>query len=240
MNAPELTDRDDRLIIDLLGDYFDPACVSFKPLTRPGQGGKCQVVAYVDARDVIERLNAVLGWRWQDTYTVLPNHSVQCTLAIEFGGQWIARTDVGSESEQPDAGDKIKAAHSDALKRAAVKWGIGMYLYRLPRMYAEWDQQARKLKTRPALPTWAIPEMCRDAGGRLAEEVVKLAVAACDKTGTPMAKAIGRALDKYGYKEGHDLACVQKRHALKMKTDFAEWIAAIAREPVKAGAGKPA
>jgi hypothetical protein len=34
------------------------------------------------------------------------------------------RTDVGSRSEQPDGGDRLKAAFSDALKRAAVKFGI--------------------------------------------------------------------------------------------------------------------
>jgi len=58
-----------------------------------------------------------------------------CRLRIKLGDRWISKTDVGSPSEQPDVGDRLKAAFSDALKRAAVKFGIGRYLYRLS---AQW------------------------------------------------------------------------------------------------------
>jgi hypothetical protein len=36
-------------------------------------------------------------------------------------GTTIVKTDVSSPSEQRDDGDKLKAAFSDALKRAAIK-----------------------------------------------------------------------------------------------------------------------
>ena len=68
------------------------------------------------------------------------------------------KTDVGSPSEQPDDGDKLKAAFSDALKRAAIKLGIGRYLYRLPRQWVDYDPQARQFKNMPTLPAWALPQ----------------------------------------------------------------------------------
>jgi hypothetical protein len=40
----------------------------------------------------------------------------------------LTKVDVGGPSEQPDGGDWLKAAFSDALKRAAVKFGVGRHL----------------------------------------------------------------------------------------------------------------
>src|SRR5204863_464715 len=53
--------------------------------------------------------------------------------------------------------DRLKSAFSDALKRAAVKLGIGRYLYRLPLQWVEYDAQTRQLKGAPKLPDWAQP-----------------------------------------------------------------------------------
>ena len=71
--------------------------------------------------------------------------------------RFVRETDVGSPSEQPDDGDKLKAAFSDALKRAAIKLGIGRYLYRLPRQWVDYDPQQRQFVRPPQLPTWALP-----------------------------------------------------------------------------------
>jgi hypothetical protein len=55
-------------------------------------------------------------------------------------------------SEQPDGGDRLKAAFSDALKRAAVKYGVGRYLYRLPSQWVDYDPQRRQFKTTLLVP----------------------------------------------------------------------------------------
>ena len=68
--------------------------------------------------------------------------------------------DVGAPSEQPDGGDRLKAAFSDALKRAAVKFGIGRYLYRLPQQW---------VRLRPGEE--AVPAHAVAAGLRAADEV---------------------------------------------------------------------
>jgi hypothetical protein len=103
---------------------FDPAEIRFKPAVVTGN--RALALAYVDARAIQNRLDEVLGVDgWQDDYECLPDGSVVCRLRLKIGGEWITKVDVGGPSEQPDGGDRLKAAFSDALKRAAVKFGVG-------------------------------------------------------------------------------------------------------------------
>src|SRR5262249_31196354 len=80
-----------------------------------------------------------------------------CRLRLRIGNRWITKVDVGGPSEQPDGGDRLKAAFSDALKRAAVKFGVGRYLYRLPSQWLDYDPQKRQFTRTPTLPEWALP-----------------------------------------------------------------------------------
>src|SRR6185312_9684284 len=106
-----------------------------------------------------DRLDEVLGVEnWQDEYVLLPDGSVTCKLQLKIGDGWVSKMDVGSPSEQPDGGDRLKAAFSDALKRAAVKFGIGRYLYRLPLQWADYDPVKKQIVQPPQLPAFAIPQ----------------------------------------------------------------------------------
>lgn len=121
---------------------------------RPGatSGNKAMVLFYIDARAVQERLDAVVGCEnWQDSYQVLPDHSVLCKLSIRINGEWISKEDAGKVSAQPDGGDRNKSAFSDALKRAAIKWGIGRFLYRVVAPWAEINDKKRFVNT-PRFP----------------------------------------------------------------------------------------
>jgi hypothetical protein len=116
------------------------------------KGNRALAVAYVDARAIMDRLDSVFGeGGWQDRYEALPIGGVVCTLRVKVGAEWIEKSDVGSLSEQPDEGDRLKAAFSDALKRAAVKLGIGRYLYRLQPQWVEYDPKTRQFKSAPKL-----------------------------------------------------------------------------------------
>jgi hypothetical protein len=122
---------------------------------RPGaiSGNRALALPYVDARVIMDRLDAVLGAaNWSDDYQFLEGGSVLCRLSIRLGDEWVCKADVGGQSEQPDDGDRHKAAVSDALKRAAVKFGIGRYLYRLPQQWTDWDPAKKKWARQPALP----------------------------------------------------------------------------------------
>jgi hypothetical protein len=139
-----------------LAEPFDPDEVHFKP--QIVSGNRALAIAYADARTIQDRLDEVLGVDgWQDAYRVLPDGSVICRLRLRLGGEWITKMDVGSQSEQPDGGDRIKAAFSDALKRVAVKFGIGRYLYRLPSQWVDYDPKRKQFTGKPQLPSWAIP-----------------------------------------------------------------------------------
>lgn len=148
-------EADSKLWADL-AEPFDPAEVKWKPAMV--KGDRCMVLCYIDARCVMDRLDEVLGPDcWQDDYEVLNDGACVCRLKVRLGGEWIVKTDVGSESEQPDEHDRRKASFSDALKRAAVKLGIGRYLYRLPQQWVDYDAKAKRPATRPQLPAWAVP-----------------------------------------------------------------------------------
>ena len=82
-------------------------------------------VAYIDARDVMDLLDEVVGAGvWQDKYYEVKTN-LFCSIGILIGDDWVWKTDCGTESNV----DKQKGEASDAFKRAAVKWGIGRFLY---------------------------------------------------------------------------------------------------------------
>jgi hypothetical protein len=143
-------------ITEALAEPFAPEEVRFKPAVV--SGNRALALAYVDARAIQDRLDDVLGVAgWQDDYECLTDGSVVCRLRLRLGEEWVTKVDVGGPSEQPDSGDRVKAAFSDALKRAAVKFGIGRYLYRLPSQWLDWDAQRRQFSKTPVLPSWAMP-----------------------------------------------------------------------------------
>ncbi|MGL4554956.1 MAG: Rad52/Rad22 family DNA repair protein [Gemmataceae bacterium] len=147
--APEAADVN--AIAEALARPFSRDEVHWKPQTV--KDNRALVVAFVDARVIQDRLDDVLGvMGWQDGYEPLPDGSVVCRLKIRIGGEWITKEDVGGQSEQPDEGDRRKAAFSDALKRAAVKFGIGRYLYRLKPQWVDYDAQKRRITGTPVLP----------------------------------------------------------------------------------------
>jgi hypothetical protein len=148
--------NDTHPIAERLAATFPASEVRWEPQTV--SGNRALAICYIDARAVIDRLDDVLGIDgWTDAYELLPYGAVVCTLKAKIGNDWITKQDVGGPSEQPDDGDRRKAAFSDALKRAAVKLGIGRYLYRCPRQWIDYDPQKRQFTSTPALPPSALP-----------------------------------------------------------------------------------
>lgn len=92
-------------------------------------GKKAMALAYIDARDVRERLNAAVGpANWQCEHYECGGGRLGCRLSIRIDGEWISKTDGAGET----AVEAEKGAFSTALKRAGVAWGIGEYLYDMP------------------------------------------------------------------------------------------------------------
>lgn len=88
-------------------------------------GASC--VAYIDARDVQDLLDDVLGCDgWQCNYTEHKGN-LFCSLGVYSNEkkEWLYKSDCGTESNV----EKQKGEASDAFKRAAVMWGVGRFLY---------------------------------------------------------------------------------------------------------------
>ncbi len=130
---------------------FPAGDVKLKPKRPKGcPDNRCLAMSYIDARLVMDRLDDVLGVDgWQDEYTPLPDGSVLCRLTVHIEGVAVTRSDVGSPSEQSGGGDRLKAAFSDSLKRTAVKFGIGRYLYAIPAIWMDYDPTTKRIVVRP-------------------------------------------------------------------------------------------
>ena len=111
-----------KTLLTQLKNPFDPRLVKW----RVGGGGK--QFAYVDARDVMKRLDEVMGVDgWSDKYTAVDGGFI-CELSLKIGDEWITKSN-GSNNTKVEP---VKGGISSALKRAAVNWGIGRYLYYIP------------------------------------------------------------------------------------------------------------
>jgi hypothetical protein len=82
----------------------------------------------------MDRLDDVCGPQgWKNEFTEGPNGGQLCGIYIKIGDEWISKWD-GADNTQIEA---VKGGLSGAMKRAAVQWGIGRYLYNVEEGYAE-------------------------------------------------------------------------------------------------------
>jgi hypothetical protein len=120
-------------MFDKLSAPFPPEAIHWRAQTVARNGDKALALAYIDARDVMDRLDAACGpENWQDSFTETAKGRLICTLSIRVGEEWISKSDGAGDTDVEGS----KGAISDALKRAAVKWGIGRYLYDLGNVWA--------------------------------------------------------------------------------------------------------
>lgn len=141
-----------------LAEPFPPDTINWKPQATSRDGTKALAVAYIDARDVAERLDDVVGPdRWQVDHKQVGDQTLTGIGILTENG-WCWKWDMGMVAQE--GGDEAKAAKgslSDGLKRAAVLWGIGRYLYRLPKTWVAYDKDKKRITETPALPKWALP-----------------------------------------------------------------------------------
>lgn len=136
-------------------------------------GPWAMVLCYVTNRAIMKRLDDVCGKAgWRNEYRDIPNNGgVECGISIKVDGEWITKWDA-AENTQVEA---VKGGRSGAMKRAAVQWGIGRYLYQLEERFAvcsternnSWNKASFKDKKTnklgnlwwqtPTLPSWALP-----------------------------------------------------------------------------------
>jgi hypothetical protein len=163
------------IIQDALLKPFPRQDIEFRVCRVSSKSAKAQVLAYITARGIMQRLDDIFGITgWKDDYEILQG-GVKCTLTLKIGNEQITKSDAASLTNI----EPIKGAVSDSLKRAGVKFGIGRYLYDLPECWVDLLPD-KPLKARnpihyhssdnysgwweePDLPTWALPAL-QDTG----------------------------------------------------------------------------
>ncbi len=128
------------------------------------------VLCYVTNRAIMNRLDDVIGaGNWKNYYESTPTgKGTLCGIAIRIKDEWVTKWD-GAEDTAIEA---VKGGLSGAMKRAAVQWGIGRYLYNLDEGYADICPDGenytsdKKLNKSfkwnpPSLPSWALPDVTK-------------------------------------------------------------------------------
>ncbi|MCP3684312.1 MAG: recombinase [bacterium] len=126
------------------------------------------VLAYITNRAIMDRLDDVVGpENWKNEFKEGPGGGLLCGISLLTppDAEWVTKWD-GAENTDIEA---VKGGLSGAMKRAAVQWGIGRYLYNLDSTFATITDQGRyrgyikdkKIAYKwnpPTLPPWALPE----------------------------------------------------------------------------------
>lgn len=124
-------------LLAALAEPFPPEWVDFRP-------GKNEALAYIDARVVMDRLDAVVGphnWTFEPVAVVQDAKTVLVALG-RLTVHGVTKCDYGEASNFHGT----KGAASDALKRAAVHWGVGRYLYALDGFPIQGDKIPERVK----------------------------------------------------------------------------------------------
>ena len=132
-------------------------------------GTKAEVLAYIDARAIQERIDEVVGpenWSVEyrpvdmgtmtrETYNKTVTENIKgfiCTLSIFINDKIITREDGSNCTDN----EPFKGGMSGAFKRTASSLGIGRYLYDLDTVWVDIDKYGKFAP--PQLPSWALPE----------------------------------------------------------------------------------
>jgi hypothetical protein len=109
---------------------------------QSAKGGKTTIVPYITSRAVMNRFDDAFGPAgWKDEYREWKGKGVMCTLSVRINCAdevlWISKEDGADDT----AIESTKGGISDALKRAAVKWGMGRDLYEYPLVQIEGEMR---------------------------------------------------------------------------------------------------
>lgn len=149
-----------------LQDFFETEAIEWRIQQAGEKHGRTWAICvpYVTNRAIQVRLDEVAGpENWRNEFRPGPDGGVMCGLSIRVGGEWVTKWD-GAENTDVEG---VKGGLSGAMKRAAVQWGIGRYLYALDETFAHIHENGRfRGKTReggsfrwdpPRLPPEVLP-----------------------------------------------------------------------------------
>lgn len=158
-------------VFPLLAQPFKPDELEWRAGSFRFDKTAVMMLPYVTNRAIMDRLDEVIGPAyWSEDYRHVRENSKGwiCTLTIQVidederaePGFNILRVYHEDAADETDI-EPTKGGASDSMKRAAVKFGIGRYLYNLPQFWAPTVERGGKHypdpKWTPTLPVWALP-----------------------------------------------------------------------------------
>lgn len=204
------------MMFNQLAAPFPPEAISWRAQQVTKNGDKALALAYIDARDLMRRLDEVCGpENWQDAYTETARGRVICTLSIRINGEWVSKSDGAGDTDV----EGEKGGMSDAFKRAGVKWGVGRYLYETDTVFAPCETYERNGKAQ--WKAWK-PEAARMFAAALAKAAgVKFTAGNAAKDTPPPPAITANQLDELQQLFDHlnvpvaEFLTVGKLHSLK-------------------------
>lgn len=89
---------------------------------------------YVTNRAIMNRLDDICGQAgWKNEYERWNGSGAKCGISIKIENEWITKYDGADDTNV----EPTKGGFSDSMKRAAVQWGMGRYLYEMPQIWVE-------------------------------------------------------------------------------------------------------
>lgn len=131
-------------LFDALCEPFASEEIDWRVGSTSGDKSKGLALAYIDARVCMDRLDSVCGPDgWQCNYVFGNGSLVVCNLGILMPpGNWLWKADGAGATDV----EGEKGSCSDALKRAAVRFGIGRYLYELSSPWVALTQMGKSYR----------------------------------------------------------------------------------------------
>lgn len=126
-------------IMAALAAHFDPELISWR--VGPVSNGRTKPLAYLDSRDVQARLDAVMGADWSCDFVPMSDGTTCCKIGLLINEQWRFRANGAGETQV----EADKGRYSAAIKRAAVMWGVGAYLYNVDAPWVQLDKSGKKI-----------------------------------------------------------------------------------------------
>jgi len=133
-------------IQDMLSAPFEDSDIEWRLQWADEEKGSGIAVPYVTNRAIQGRLDTAAGvGGWKNEF--IPWHSdgkkasQLCGISIYFESrkEWVTKYD-GAEDSDIEA---VKGGLSDSMKRAAVQWGVGRYLYSMDTVYVDVEKRGK-------------------------------------------------------------------------------------------------
>jgi hypothetical protein len=192
---------------------------------KRGGGVWAKVLAYITNRAIMQRLDDTVGpSRWKNEFKSAPEgDGVLCGISIYINSElgWVTKWDGASNTDI----EAIKGGLSNAMKRAAVQWCIGRYLYDLEGGWAtilpDGEKGYGKNKTKdgtwfdwnpPDLPSWALPVGAKRTQSRPVQEAKPVAHEGKTATSEEVLDLIKRAAE---LSDDVEITIARKKYPLK-------------------------